>query len=722
LEQTPETLDVGAVRNLLNGLILLQSHLRLYGASNANANVAHTTTRLQGFLARLFAEHPAVTIHVARHAFVLAEGFIDRDNRNFEKYANSLFSHGIAALTLQQGLTDRELHSFLQLVSRRPAETWDEGGIGEALRQRQIERVSVREMAEQDFQLMDSLAGTGAEQLQHQRSHLWVNFSLAILHGLHRSEPDWERREEWTPAALAGQINRILETVPEAEQQTFAHDASRFLIALKHEKIRIYRSEALANLAAFVSSLTPRLRQLFLDHAYTLNLDADLSEGFLRGLSDAALLEAFRSAAESRGYTPPVVLKLLGRLAQERQLVESETLAVTDANRTEAVANIHDLFRQDEFEKYVPAGYREALSAILQRQSLPAATATALDRLKMSLEPQYLERHLGEIVMDILHEVPDARHLGGFLNNLLNTVRFCASQHDYARIGELLEISHSGQAGPEVTQELDSFLSSPEFVNTAFDTLPQLEPGQSDALWQLFVQMPAPFVAPLLERLGAENSRGGRLAYLKGLVRLGSACNAPAVQALGDPRWFVVRNMLYLLRELGDPAALPQIRQCLRHPHFKVQQEALRTCLALRDERATPFLLQALEEKSGAELVSVITLAGLTQHPQVIKRLFALLHCGTLLDYQLDVKKAAVQALAVAAQQQCLPVFAELLASRNLLQSRAHEQLKLEIVAALAKFPPLAARSLLQPLASSGSAELAHAALLTLSRLDRNPS
>ena len=175
--------------------------------------------------------------------------------------------------------------------------------------------------------------------------------------------------------------------------------------------------------------------------------------------------------------------------------------------------------------------------------------------------------------------------------------------------------------------------------------------------------------------------------------------------------------MLYLLRELGLSSALDEIRKCLRHPHPKVQQEALRTCLLLGDDQAVPALLHALETKVPAELVSAINLASLSAHPRVIARLMELLQSGSMLDYQLEVKRAAVRALAGIAANQCLPVFAELLTSRNLLHSSSHEQLKLEVISVLATFPPRAARELLQKQVGSSSAEIARAAKMALNKL-----
>ncbi len=715
LEQPSSTIDPGAIRNLLNGLILLQSHLRLYGPNNANVNL--TSERLLGFLGKLFAGEELVTIYVARHAFMFADGLIDRNNSNFEKFAASLFAHGIATLNLHREVTGNELQLFLQLVSRKPAETWDEGGMAHCLRARGIERISVREMAEQDFLLTDTLPETPAEELQLQRSRLWENFALSLLHGLHLPDPDPQDPGQSAPARLAEQLNRSLADCPEADQQTFARDGSRFLISLKHEKVRIYRAAALHKLVTFVNSLSPNLRRLFLDHAFTLNLDADLADGFLQGLSDQALLDAFRNATGGKGYVPPVVLKLLGRLAQERGFADPAEVAVGTVDSDAVSGKITELFKADDFDKYVPKAYQGALLAIIHKEALPVATTNSLERLKATLEPGNVEEHLGAIIFDILHQAPDGQHLEGFCSNLLGTLRFCLTTRNYLQIDKLYGRCRGGQVGEEVRHKVENFLVSAEFTAAALNDLQRLGQEQAEALWGLILSVPAPFVEPLLERLGTEANRSARLGYLKGLIRLGSACLAPATARLADPRWFVVRNMLYLLRELGDDAALPEIRKCLSHSHPKVQLEALRSCLILRDEHATPFLLQALAAKSPAELVSAINLASLSHHPQVIAELVDLLQSGTLLDYRLEVKKAAVRALASNAQSHCLPVFAELLGARNLLHARNHDQLKLEIIAVLANFPVRAAKALLQPQARSSSTDISRAAQLALNKL-----
>lgn len=715
MEPKTSGVSAGTIRNLLNGLILLQSHLRLYGARNAN--VRQTSDRLLRFLEQQFAATEEVTLYVAGQGFLLENGFIDRSNESFAKFANRLFLHGIASLSLCRGISAQEIHDFLSLVSRKPAETWEEGGIEKCLHRRGIGHLTVREMDEGDLLLVDEMSDADRNRSQAGGSALWEDFARSLLHGLHLGSTG-ESSDLLSPAALAERIGEFLQQSAAEVKQGLIREAGRFLASLAHEKMRIYRAAALSDLVSFVNGLPPDLCRMFLENAFHLHLDADLSEGLLRGLSDRVVLDAFRNATVGSAYTPPVVLKLLGRIARERELIDPASLPSADAEPEAATAKIGELFRGDDFDKYVPKAYQGALLGIVRAEGLPAATTAALEELKRTLEPHAVEHHLGEILLDILRTPPDLKHLDGLRSNLRGTLDFYLGIRSYRMIRMLYERCRSEEAGDVFAAEVDEILGSPRFVSTALDDLRLLDREQSGVLWELIYALKEPFVEPLLDRLGTETDRSLRQSYLKALVKFGHLSVAPAVARLADQRWYVLRNMLCLLYELGDPAALPEIRACLSHPHPKVRQEALRTCLALKDERAASVLLTALGAKSAAELIPAINLAGLTRDPRVVARLLELLQGGTLFDYQTEVKRAAVRALGINASVECLPVFARILGAHSLLHAGAHDLLKREIVASLERFPIGAVREMLQAQARSGSAELSRAARATLKKLE----
>jgi len=107
--------------------------------------------------------------------------------------------------------------------------------------------------------------------------------------------------------------------------------------------------------------------------------------------------------------------------------------------------------------------------------------------------------------------------------------------------------------------------------------------------------LPRRAVEPLLDLLGEVNLRKARRALCEALVELIGADLEPIVKRLDDPRWFVARNLVYILRWSGSRSAVPYLRRMLEHPHPRVRQETLRAMEAIGMARSAEFLLRLLE-------------------------------------------------------------------------------------------------------------------------------
>jgi len=712
LAQETTSAQAGLIADLLSTLIRLQGHLRLYG--DDNARIGQTTARLFDLLGQLFEREDPLSIYVARHGFIYGDGFINRSSAVFASFANHLFQHGIASLTLHSGIQPQSIHGFLTLVNRRPSETWDEGGIENCLRLRRISHLEVREMVEQDFQLSGGGAEEGHAGLPD-RSLLWERLAASIAREQLLLDADGLLAGELTPAALAELTNRGLQETPAETGNALARELSRFLISLSHEKIRLYRLKAIRQLAEYVNALTPELRDLFLRNAFNLNLEPDLLEGFLTGLSDRVVLDTLHDASTT-GYTPPVILQLLGRLADERGITDAAAAPAAIATRAGA-ARLKTLFKADDFDDYVPKQYQEALLNIVRSEGLPQRTTARIETLKATLEQSFLDRHVGDILLEILRGGADRIQAGSIGGCLISTLELYLRSREYGRFLELYRLCDGNGIDGETRSKVAAYLSSEEFAATVISGLLQGDRDAAGGIRELVHGLEPYLVEPLLDRLGVETDRSVRHTYLTVLAGLGRECRAQAVARLADSRWFVTRNLLYLLREFGDPAMLPHVRRYLDHPHPKVRHEALRTCLLLRDAQAVPALLKALESRDESALIRSIGLAGGCSDPQVAARLAALLREAALLKYRLEVRKAAAKSLAMASPLLALPAFQAVLASRSLFHAQLHDSLKIEIMTLLDRLPADAAVRLLQDQLTSRSAEVAYAARAALGRI-----
>jgi len=119
--------------------------------------------------------------------------------------------------------------------------------------------------------------------------------------------------------------------------------------------------------------------------------------------------------------------------------------------------------------------------------------------------------------------------------------------------------------------------------------------GDTTDLEAYLRMLPRRAVDPLLDLLGEVNLRKARRVLCEALVDLIGGDIEVLVKRLDDSRWFVVRNLVYILRRTGSSSANPYLRRTLEHPHPKVRQETLRAMDAIGMARSAEFLLGLLE-------------------------------------------------------------------------------------------------------------------------------
>src|SRR5712692_1416534 len=93
--------------------------------------------------------------------------------------------------------------------------------------------------------------------------------------------------------------------------------------------------------------------------------------------------------------------------------------------------------------------------------------------------------------------------------------------------------------------------------------------------------------APLLDALAAAESRGARRGLLAQLAKMGAEIAPLAIARLDDSRWYVTRNLLALLEELGPPPPGFSAAPYMHHSDARVRWQAVKLQLKLpggRDE------------------------------------------------------------------------------------------------------------------------------------------
>ena len=102
-----------------------------------------------------------------------------------------------------------------------------------------------------------------------------------------------------------------------------------------------------------------------------------------------------------------------------------------------------------------------------------------------------------------------------------------------------------------------------------------------------------PFLVAILKDCG---DAGVRRDACDRAVQLGPRAAVSLKKALQEHayEWFVARNLLIVLGEIGDVSAAPDVQRFLTHPNAKVREEALVATMRIRKQASEPFLLERL--------------------------------------------------------------------------------------------------------------------------------
>lgn len=99
-------------------------------------------------------------------------------------------------------------------------------------------------------------------------------------------------------------------------------------------------------------------------------------------------------------------------------------------------------------------------------------------------------------------------------------------------------------------------------------------------------------IVPFMKILGELKSIHARKIVIDALILLGTKDITTLAKGLNDSRWYVVRNIIYILRKIGDKRAVDYLLKTVRHGDIRVKKEVIRAL----GELGGGGVLQALRE------------------------------------------------------------------------------------------------------------------------------
>lgn len=673
-----------------------------------------------------------VQIGITRDGLLLGADFAEKGNAVCRIIATALFERGAGTLLFRQAPGRDELQTLLRVMNMKREHIQAEGGIEKIFETSGVTSLELRGIRYDRFSGTEEAVITADSEDSGAAGsgNVWGRFVRIMMQGelgLSSMDDNGEFRPEVLAAALNARFAQRMGTGSGLSSNTIRNsiELMRELLGEKNTPAigtdnqqassGSTESPRQTGLHAFIAALDPALRRQILDGFCETGDAADDSaaEMLVRQLGPAMMQDTY-AKAEEYSAAPPLLQGILRKLLPH-MVSTYETATPQDEIRDK----VRTLLQEHNQEAYIPDEYLLGLKDLLADNPLPQIEKNALRELLSSVEPAAIEIRSSEIIMQLVITDPDGEDAQELILNLTDLCCNFLELGDYGQVLLILRQAADPALAPRLRSALREAFSQPEFLNEILSGLTVWGRPKYDQVTQLIRVIGAPFINPLIDQLATEENMSLRRFLVDRVLAFGDAARPELLARLSDQRWYVLRNIIAMLRTLAPGQESDRLRHLLKHPNQKVHQEVIKSLLLAGDPSAHRQLLRDLDSGNREIKLAAIFLADKTSSLDMARKLADMLLVGGFSADEYEIKAACVKALAEIGKTEIIPELGKILKMRSLLAFRTLNRLKADIVRSLERYPATAVLPVLEHLAA-GKDEVASLAAESLKNVRRS--
>ncbi len=242
-----------------------------------------------------------------------------------------------------------------------------------------------------------------------------------------------------------------------------------------------------------------------------------------------------------------------------------------------------------------------------------------------------------------------------------------------------------------------------ESLARIIDKTETISPEEFSELLHIFGK---PSISRTCELLGLVEKMKMRKVIIQALIEIGHDTPEFFAPYLSDPRWYVVRNMAFILARIADPRSLEAVVKVLSHRELRVRKEVLNYLERTPDQKAKNYLLKFLRDDSSVLRIRALQVLAHARCAFALKPIAAMAASEQFLERGTDEKKAAYEALGDLGGDQMLPTFRELIMKKYWFNTAKEKEDVFCAVAGLARIKSEGALRVLEEAHASKSDEM----------------
>lgn len=248
----------------------------------------------------------------------------------------------------------------------------------------------------------------------------------------------------------------------------------------------------------------------------------------------------------------------------------------------------------------------------------------------------------------------------GIIDNILENLMVKGDFYHSRKVMEFFwEMSDPSQnLPPPLLTQIQNALLQAGSAKRILSLEPVLNAELSDQMEDLFsfmVLFEKNAIPSIIELLASVEKMKARRVLCDALVELGKMDIDALIARLEDNRWFLVRNLIYVLGKIGDVRVIESFARFIRHKELKVRKEVLHALDTMEDPRACQLLVHFVPDPDPSNRIFAIKSLS---KKRVKEGLNALLNVLSSKDFQLKElyeKKEIFDAIAKIGGDEVIP-------------------------------------------------------------------
>lgn len=203
-------------------------------------------------------------------------------------------------------------------------------------------------------------------------------------------------------------------------------------------------------------------------------------------------------------------------------------------------------------------------------------------------------------------------------------------------------------------------------------------------------------IKPIIKLLGELKNSKTRRVVCDALSEIGKNAIELFTPFMDDRRWYLVRNITYILGRIGKEKALPYIQKAFNHEELRVRREAVQALGLIGGPKAISLLVKALTDRDAR--IRAMAAINLGKVGKTVG-LAALLEVVQSKDFQkkeMAELKAFLDAIGMVGSNEALPVLQQMLERKSLFGMGRMDEIRPGVASALAMIGTPEARAILE--------------------------